>query len=117
MKERYIQEAIVAALAAAGCVVYQTTAWRQRGPSGVTPGIPDLLVHVPGMRQGHLIALEVKGPKGIISPAQQAAFAAGAIAAFVHTPLEAIDAVYTALDYTVPKTSKMRLIRMAEALA
>ena len=45
-----------------GCQVYATSAHRQRGPSGVTPGIPDLIVFR-GRPQRFCFA-EIKTPRG-----------------------------------------------------
>ena len=61
------------ALVEGGCKVYSTEAFRQRGPSGVSPGIADLIVLVPG---GFGIwFVEVKTWAGRQTPAQ-ARFAA-----------------------------------------
>lgn len=57
-KEHEVQKAIVDALRLCGFVVQETTAYRQKGASGVDKGIPDLLVWVPGLPCA--IGLEVK---------------------------------------------------------
>ncbi len=70
MTEREVQEQIVEALSLAGFEVRHTSAWRQKGPSGVSPGVPDLLVaHVAA--PGSLLGIEVKRPGGRVSPAQK----------------------------------------------
>jgi hypothetical protein len=59
--EHQVQAAIVDALRLAGFTVRETTAYRQKGPSGVDKGIPDLLVchaDIPSVYLG----LEVKRP-------------------------------------------------------
>lgn len=74
--ERQIQESICSVLITAGFRVLHTSAWRQKGASGVSPGVPDLLVWhdaVPGCALG----LEVKKPKGKLSPAQKKHVEAG----------------------------------------
>lgn len=43
-REHEIQAEIKTAVELAGFTVYETTAYRQKGPSGVDKGIPDLLV-------------------------------------------------------------------------
>jgi len=61
VSEDQVQQEIVRALQMAGYHVDHTTAYRQRGPSGVSRGIPDLLVShalVPGVYLG----VEVKRP-------------------------------------------------------
>lgn len=64
--EKDVQAAIVEALRLAGAEVMQTSAWRQRGPSGVSPGVPDLLVFHPRVPRACL-PLEVKRPGGRLS--------------------------------------------------
>ncbi len=73
--EHEIQAAIVDALRVCGLTVYSTTAYRQKGPSGVDRGVPDLLVCVDGL-PGIYIGLEVKrpGPVKWSSPEQLAAY-------------------------------------------
>lgn len=44
MREHELQKQIVDALKIAGFDVLETTAYRQKGPSGVDKGVPDLLV-------------------------------------------------------------------------
>jgi len=57
--ERDVQKSIVDALRLAGLTVRETSAWKQKGPSGVDKGIPDLLVFVPELPYMY-IGLEVK---------------------------------------------------------
>lgn len=72
-KEHDVQKAIVQALRAAGFHVYETTAYRQKGPSGVDRGVPDLLVSHPLIR-GYFVGLEVKrDEKAPLSLEQKAA--------------------------------------------
>ncbi len=59
--EHEIQAAIVDALRLAGLTVYETTAYRQKGPSGVDKGIPDLLVCSDQLPWTYL-GIEVKRP-------------------------------------------------------
>ncbi len=60
-REHEIQAAIVDALHLAGLTVYETTAYRQKGASGVDKGIPDLLVVHPEMQSTYM-GIEVKRP-------------------------------------------------------
>ena len=66
VKEHDIQREIVIAVRFCGLEVYETTAYKQKGPSGVDKGIPDLLVCVPG--HPIYIGVEVKRPGGAASP-------------------------------------------------
>lgn len=70
--ESQIQADIVKALTVAGFRVKVTSAPLQRGKSGVTKGIPDLLVSHPGLPFFY-IGMEVKTPKGTVRPEQLAA--------------------------------------------
>ena len=75
--EHDIQRQIVDALRICGLDVYETTAYRQKGSSGVDKGIPDLLVSVPPLPI--YIGVEVKRPGGkFSSPEQREAFHRGA---------------------------------------
>lgn len=61
--EHEIQAAIVDALRLAGFTVRETTAYRQKGPSGVDKGIADLLIFHERLSQnqtGTCLCLEVK---------------------------------------------------------
>jgi hypothetical protein len=60
VREHDIQKLIVDAVRLCGLEVYETTAYRQKGSSGVDKGIPDLLVCVPGLPV--YIGIEVKRP-------------------------------------------------------
>lgn len=70
VRERDLQAAIVKALELAGFEVKHTSAHRQRGPSGVSPGVPDLILAHP-CSGGSLLGVEVKTPDGVLSPAQK----------------------------------------------
>lgn len=74
-KEHDVQKAIVDCLRLAGLTVYETTAYRQEGTSGVDKGIPDLLVVHP-LIPCHFIGLEVKPPGKVkfSSPEQERAW-------------------------------------------
>ena len=67
--EAKLELAIRQALEYHGCRVWSTSAKRQRGPSGVSPGVPDLYVVDPIMKRSCF--MEVKTPKGRLSPAQR----------------------------------------------
>ncbi|MCC7229782.1 MAG: hypothetical protein IT203_05260 [Fimbriimonadaceae bacterium] len=62
MKEHELQAQIVDALRASGFSVYETTAYRQKGSSGVDRGVPDLLVALDASIPGQFLGLEVKRP-------------------------------------------------------
>lgn len=68
--ESDVQKATVELLRLAGFDVRHTTAYRQRGPSGVSLGVPDLLVGHIGA-PGSLLGIEVKKPGGRVRPAQK----------------------------------------------
>jgi hypothetical protein len=70
--ERDVQAAIVDALQLAGFTVRHTSAFKQRGASGVSFGVPDLLV-AHRLRPGLYMGLEVKRPGGALRPDQKAA--------------------------------------------
>lgn len=70
MKESQLQQAIKDALVLAGFRVLHTSAHRQKGPSGVSPGVPDLLVTHQCCKPNWL-GIEVKTDKGRLSPAQK----------------------------------------------
>jgi hypothetical protein len=69
VRESDLQSAIEGALRAAGLTVLHTSAFRARGPLGTTPGVPDLLVSCG--RSPLWLGLEVKTPRGRLSPAQK----------------------------------------------
>lgn len=62
--EHELQRSIVRALEAHGHYVYETTAYRQKGSTGVDKGIPDLLVSIKrgSATIAHHLGLEVKRP-------------------------------------------------------
>lgn len=93
-KEHEVQSAIVDALRLADCTVRETTAYRQKGSSGVDKGIPDLLVYVP-VQDGPkvYIGLEVKrNHEARVTPEQKEAIANGEYS-IVTTPEEALRAI------------------------
>lgn len=61
ISETQLQNLIVDALQLAGLTVYHTSAFKQKGASGVSKGIPDLLVVHPQI-QCCFIGIEVKRP-------------------------------------------------------
>lgn len=61
--ERDVQAEVVEALRLAGFEVLHTVAFLQKGPSGVSKGVPDLLCFHPCCRYGAL-CVEVKRPGG-----------------------------------------------------
>lgn len=63
-EEQGIQDSIVKALSALGFVVSHTNTHGVRGKTGVSKGIPDLLVYHKAFPPGVSIGLEVKKPKG-----------------------------------------------------
>lgn len=113
--ESDVQKAITDALTLAGCDWWQTSAWKQKGSSGVTPGIPDILVRLPSMAHGIAIGIEVKAAKGKARRDQTEAFEKGLIAAVVRSPVEALRAV-DARCGTVSENERLRLRRILESL-
>lgn len=111
--ETSVQEAIEDALRLAGCEVWHTSAFRQKGPSGVSPGIPDLLVRTTGMPQAHLIGLEVKAEDGRLSPAQETSLFLGALVT-VRTPGEALQAM---LDCAAECMNADEIVRIRRVMA
>lgn len=79
-QETLVQGAIVSYLRLLGHQVWHTSAFRQSGPSGVSKGVPDLLVLPKGGEPGVLIGIEVKRSGKLVwsSPEQEAAFLNGA---------------------------------------
>ena len=69
LTEHQIQKQIVDALRLCGLDVYETTAYRQKGSSGIDKGIPDLLVSVSPLPI--YIGVEVKRPGGKFSSSEQ----------------------------------------------
>lgn len=69
--ERTVQETTVQLLRAAGFHVLETSAWRQKGPSGVDKGVPDLLVSH-ALRPYVFVGIEMKrDSKAPVSPEQK----------------------------------------------
>lgn len=62
--EQEIQDAIVDALRAVGCTVYTTNTHGVRRGTGVSKGVPDLLVVTPWATRGCFIGIEIKKPFG-----------------------------------------------------
>jgi hypothetical protein len=75
-KESDVQGAIKDALSACGFTVRHTSAFRQKAPSGVDKGIPDLLVFHASY-PGWYLGMEVKTDVGKPSPEQKIAMDAG----------------------------------------
>jgi hypothetical protein len=71
-KESDIQQAITTALECAGFTVRHTSAFRQKGPSGVSKGVPDLLCFHPSVPWSYM-GLEVKRPGGKLTLEQEQA--------------------------------------------
>ena len=67
--EAALSKAIRAELRARGIATWSTEAHRQRGPSGITPGIADLIVTDPIRRR--LAFIELKTRTGRLTPAQR----------------------------------------------
>lgn len=94
--EHQVQASIVSALQLCGFTVQETTAYRQKGSSGVDKGIPDLLVWCPGLTLA--IGIEVKADsKSWVSPEQKQMVAFGYYT-LAWTPEMALKAVWKALD-------------------
>lgn len=77
MKEIDLQTQIIDALKFAGFQPYHTSAHKQKGASGVSKGVPDLLIPIPGLPC--LLGWELKRPGAVkwSSPEQQEAFNLG----------------------------------------
>ena len=77
--EAEVQGEIVTALELAGCTVYQTSTHGVRRGTGVSKGVPDLLVAHHEFKRGMMLGIEVKKPVGWkwSSPEQQRAHASG----------------------------------------
>lgn len=93
--ERDVQQAITDALELAGFTVRHTSAFRQKGSSGVSLGVPDLLVFVPGFPWVY-IGIEVKRPGGKLSADQTAAVEREEYA-MVDNPVDALEFVRAVL--------------------
>lgn len=77
MKEHDLQAQILDALRFAGFQPYHTSAYRQKGSSGVAKGVPDILIPIPGWPC--LLGWEIKRPGKVkwSSPEQEEAFILG----------------------------------------
>jgi hypothetical protein len=115
--ERDIQAAIVEALELAGCSCMQTSAWRQKGPSGITKGIPDLLVRWPGLAAGLTLGIEVKSLTGKLSPEQVQAQADGFSIGVARSAKDALTLVAERMDYTVPESVRLRIREVLRGLS
>lgn len=75
MREHELQKQIIDALVLAGFDVKETTAYKQKGPSGTDKGISDLLVRHSFWKKGVSLCLEVKRQGSVrwSSPEQKAA--------------------------------------------
>jgi hypothetical protein len=98
LKEHEVQAQIVDALRLCGLVVQETTAYRQKGSSGVDKGVPDLLVWVPGFKTA--IGLEVKRDEKAPRTPEQRAMCEQGFYPFVWTVEMALDAVHEAMIHT-----------------
>lgn len=100
--EHEIQAAIVDALRLAGFSVRETTAYKQRGSSGIDKGIPDLLIAHPLAPQIYL-GIEVKRPGEIkwSSTEQHQAFLASEFW-IATSPEEGIRQVLDFVDERIP---------------
>jgi hypothetical protein len=116
-KEHEVQKSIVDALRLAGCTVRETTAYKQKGPSGVDKGVPDLLVFVPVVQGPKVyIGLEVKRDgKAPLTPEQKAAVESGEYS-IVWSPEQALQAVEKEL-WNMCVLPSQRCDRIANVLA
>ena len=72
--EAKLSQEVRRALSLLGCQVWSTEAPRVRGPSGSSPGVPDLIVFAPGLMHGSVgrfAFVELKTKTGRLSHAQQ----------------------------------------------
>lgn len=100
--EHEIQEITVQMVRLCGLTVLETTAYRQKGSSGVDLGVPDLLVSVPGS-PALWVGIEMKKPGGVLSNAQYALSAAGQIVV-CHSPEEVLRSLRDAFKKAIPKS-------------
>jgi hypothetical protein len=110
--ERDVQKAIVDALRLAGLRVRETSAWKQKAPSGVDKGIPDLLVFAPEVPLIYF-GLEVKrDSKAAWTKEQKAAVNAGEYVV-VTTPHEALQYIEGRLSFHLnvrPRIAKIEAV-------
>jgi hypothetical protein len=97
LKESDVQKLIVDVLKIAGLTVLHTSAFKQKAPSGVSKGIPDLLVAHP-LLQGCWIGIEVKKPGAIrwSSEEQRLLYETGLIV-IAQSPIDALTHVRAAV--------------------
>jgi hypothetical protein len=107
-RESDVQASIKDALIAAGFGVRHTSAFRQKGPSGVDKGVPDLLVAHLSL-PGFYVGMEVKTPTGKPSPEQADAVASGEYS-IVRKPSEALELAYQ-MFYDRLRTSERDRVR------
>lgn len=115
--EAEVQAEIVTALELAGCTVYHTSTHGVRRGTGVSKGVPDLLVAHHEFKRGMMLGIEVKKPVGWkwSSPEQQRAHASG------HTVLatsayDALTELLAILRVVGTWTSCSRILNIREQL-
>lgn len=112
--ETQLQFAIVDVLKLAGFSVKHTSAFRQTGPSGVSKGIPDLLVSHRGIPLCYF-GMEVKLPQGKLSPEQKQAVSAREYVV-VRSPIEALDQAIEIMGPRIPETDFLIALRVQRSL-
>lgn len=112
--ETMVQAAIVEVLKLAGFSVKHTSAFRQTGPSGVSKGIPDLLVSHRGIPLCYF-GMEVKLPSGKLSPEQQQAVSAREYVV-VRSPVDALDQAIEIMGPQIPETDFLIALRVQRSL-
>ncbi|MCW5936753.1 MAG: VRR-NUC domain-containing protein [Fimbriimonadaceae bacterium] len=113
-RERQVQESIVEALQLAGFDVKHTSAWRQKGASGVSKGIPDLLVWHPRCEM-MCFGIEVKRPGGCLSPEQREAVEKGRYRVATG-PVEALEAALAFSSKTRLREAESKCRKLITAL-
>lgn len=111
--EAEVQAEIVTALELAGCTVYHTSTNGVRQGTGVSKGVPDLLVAHPAFQRGMLLGIEVKKPVGWkwSSPEQQRAHASGHTV-LATSPYEALRKLAAAVEQC--RSSHERVLALAQ---
>jgi|CXWL01.1.fsa_nt_gi hypothetical protein len=102
--EKDVQHSIVQTLRVAGAYVKETTAYKQKGSSGVDLGIPDLLVSHPSRRLIYLgieVKRDEKAARTQLSPSQALALQNGEYNV-VWTPVQALDCYIGFLQRSYP---------------
>lgn len=112
--ETQLQAAIVEVLKLAGFSVKHTSAFRQTGPSGVSKGIPDLLVSHRGIPLCYF-GMEVKLPSGKLSPEQQQAVSAREYVV-VRSPIDALDQAIEIMGSRIHETDFLIALRVQRSL-